>query len=142
LFFCAKKFGKSTVLVPNNIINNIEIFFFLSFINVDIICHIIAHIIETIIIIIHFVGALFIISIHISNIFCQIAVDIARKIQIGIRNLKYLFIDHIMFGIFFVTALYRECFLKLISYFVSKINIVARDTIKINHTTPTHHKLS
>jgi len=113
--FLSRKFGKNIVLIPSNIVSNIERICFLLFVKVDNICHNIAHHIETTITIIHLVGSLFITSTHISNIFCQTAVEIARSTHIGIKNRKYFFIAQIIFGIFLVIALCKVCFLKLLS---------------------------
>jgi hypothetical protein len=123
-------------------VNNIAIFFFLFIIRVESICPNIAHHIDTIIITIHFVGSLFITSTPISSIFCHTAVETARKIPIGIKNVKYFFIDQKMFGMFFVIALCSVCFLKLLSYVVKRIRVVAIVTVSINHIAPTHCKRS
>ncbi|HCB51063.1 TPA: hypothetical protein DEP21_00485 [Patescibacteria group bacterium] len=70
---------------------------------------------DKIIIMIHFVGTFLNTSTPISNIFCHRAVDIARSIDIGINNQKYLLIDPRILGMSLVTALIIVCFLKSLS---------------------------
>ena len=47
-------------------------------------------------------GVLWKISIPISSIFCQIAVEIARSVAIGIKSRIYFFVILIMFGMIFL----------------------------------------
>ena len=66
--------------------------------NTEIPCPIIAPINDIIIIITELFGALSKISIPISNIFCTIAVEIARKAPMGKSNRTYFFVIFRMLG--------------------------------------------
>jgi hypothetical protein len=65
-------------------------------------CPIIIHAIESTITIIDFVGVLLNVSIPISSIFCAIAVEVARRIPIGINNRKYFFTTNPISGAVFL----------------------------------------
>lgn len=66
--------------------------------NIETICHKIAPTNDMTIITIEFVGVLSKISTPISNIFCTIAVEMARKVPIGSSNRIYFFVIFRMFG--------------------------------------------
>ncbi len=60
--------------------------------NIEIICHKIAPINDMMMMVIDPLGVLSKISTHISNIFCTIAVEMARNAPIGKSNRTYFFI--------------------------------------------------
>ena len=101
------------MVVSQKIIVNIiaTVFLFLRK-NIDMKCPKIAPKNDITMIVIEFLGVLLKISIPISNIFCPIAVDIARNAPIGIRSRMYFFVMPRMLG--------SECLQVAINDFFSK----------------------
>ena len=100
------------VVSQKMIVNTIAMVFLFLKKNADMICPRIAPKNDTIRILIELFGVLWKISTPSSNIFCQIAVDIARKAAIGNNNRTYFFIIHPMLG--------KECFNVCKNGFVSR----------------------
>ena len=79
---------------------------------VEIRCPMMAHMMEITMMSIECLGTLLNMSMPISNIFCPIAVDIARNAPIGIRSRMYFFVMPRMLG--------SECLQVAINDFFSK----------------------